>query len=371
MAAPSLFNILPKDLIEPLKALGRHDWLNWKQSTGDLPRTEFQLRFPDDPLLDPHGRFLEALRQIGRDDAGAVFTMFVHSKLVANGPKVLRPTAEQCEALEHVDVKLSFAEYEQPFPVFLVELPDTYRRGISERLGHPSPNFVTVFHDRPSDYILTICEYGPGRDGTYWVMSPRSCWTTIEDALQLCVEEDGPDLRLGELLSRVALNFALLLTKFGAKNCGPADPQNHAKQKLKAKRSSGKKARRAKELLAATINLIDFEQNVVFTEPSKPKERSVGGHGPMKRPHWRGGHFRQQPCGEGLTERRLIFVKPCFINSEFFQGDRSDTEYRIRSRSTKSAASDELPAVKHIPLDVAGQSSAEAEAKTDHGARSC
>ena len=40
MAAPTLRNLIPTELIGPLKALGRHNWLAWSPGTGDLPCLE-------------------------------------------------------------------------------------------------------------------------------------------------------------------------------------------------------------------------------------------------------------------------------------------------------------------------------------------
>jgi hypothetical protein len=131
------------------------------------------------------------------------------------------------------------------------------------------------------------------------------------------------------VLYRVAINFGLLLTRYGAKDCGPVDPQGCAEQRRRAQRRKGHKARRARELLDAAMHRIDFQQNVVFYESVRPPAASPDAEGSTKRPHWRRGHFRRQACGPGRTERRLVFVRPCFINAAHFHGDRAETEYRI------------------------------------------
>lgn len=331
MSAPTLLNLLPREAIQPLKDLGKHDWVSWRQVDGALPRTEFRLRLPDDPQVDRHETFLEGVQRMAGADRTWLLKMFAYSKLIVSGPKVLQPTADQCSALEHVDVNLPFSEYEQPFPVFLVELSEVYRRTMTQRFSYRCPRFVMAFHDRPSGYILTSCEDGPDRGCPLTIMSPRPCWENIEDALRYSADVDGPDLRLAEVLYRVAINFGLLLTRYGAKDCGPVDPQDYAEQKRRAKARKGHKARRARELLDAAMRRIDFQQEVVFYESVKPHAASPDGEGSMKRPHWRRGHFRRQPCGPGRTDRRLIFVRPCFINAEHFHGDTADTEYRIKA----------------------------------------
>jgi hypothetical protein len=33
-------------------------------------------------------------------------------------------------------------------------------------------------------------------------------------------------------------------------------------------------------------------------------------------PHWRRGHWRNQPFGEKLSEKKLIWIKPTIVNKE-------------------------------------------------------
>lgn len=329
MAFLSVENLIPRNLVEPLRILGKYNWLHWKQIVSDHPCTQLDLRIPSVPELEEHVDFIALLHTLHRQAPDELWALFVQSKLISDGPKVLRPTAEQCEAVEHVDVNVSFDEYEQPFPVILVEVPEAFRRGLSLRFGIPCPRFVMTFHDKISRYIVSMCLFGPGEAGTFIVISPRPEWKNIEDALHLCLVDDGPVVQLGEVLDRIAINFGLLLTRFGAKDCGPTDSKAYAKQQEIAQRKKGRKAERARRLLAATVNLLDFEQQVVFCDKSPVSAESTG-EGKGKRPHWRRGHFRRQSCGEGRSERKLIFVRPCFINAGLFNGDRADTVYSIR-----------------------------------------
>ena len=91
-------------------------------------------------------------------------------------------------------------------------------------------------------------------------MSPR--WKTVEEALAFG-DEEGNDLDQGEVVQRVALNFGLLMTYYGVKDLGPVDRESHDKHLRNARRRNGDKAERARRLLDAEINLIEFEQDVV------------------------------------------------------------------------------------------------------------
>lgn len=329
MSALLMTHLIPEKFIRPLKVLGKYEWVRWRPVDTIPPSTSIELRIPNDPALEEHTEFLQFLSLRPQKELGRFLELFGQSRLLADGPKVLRPTAEQCEALEHVDVNLSFGDYEQPFPVFLVEVPDRYRRQLTERFGHTCPRFVMNFHDRRHRYIICTCLNGPDTGSTFTILSPRLQWKSIEEALHLCTVEDGPDLHVSDLLYRIAINFGLLLTGYGAKDCGPVDPKAHLKQQDIARRTKGRKAERARRLLEATVNLIEFEQNVVFCDRPHGYSESQG-EGTGRTPHWRRGHFRRQPCGTGRSNRRLTYVRPCFINADSFRGDRADTSYCIR-----------------------------------------
>jgi hypothetical protein len=68
--------------------------------------------------------------------ARAVFTMgassctesYVMSRTLAEGPKMFAFDALACEALENFDLSVPTADYLQPFPSVVVELPPDYAR---------------------------------------------------------------------------------------------------------------------------------------------------------------------------------------------------------------------------------------------------
>lgn len=223
-------------------------------------------------------------------------------------------------------MNVSFDDYEQPFSTFLLELPQEYRRRLTERFGEECPVVVVTHHDRRSKYIITCCERVDSKNNAMTIMSPKPGWKTIEDALRFSVEE-GNDLDQAEVVQRIALNFGLLMTHYGVTDIGPIDPASHAKHLRNARRSNRAKAERARALLDAEINLIQFEQDVVLYDRHPGPRSDAEVDGEQRRPHWRRGHFRRQPFGHARAERKLIFVKPVLVNAARFHGDIADTEY--------------------------------------------
>jgi hypothetical protein len=327
MITTTMRRLVPEEFISPLKTLGKYDWLRWKPLDTTPPSTQIELRLPNDPALLKCPRLIQFLMNLASVQSGDLFAVYAQSKALAEGPKLLCPTTEQCEALEFVDVNISFADYIQPFPTFLLELPLEYRRKLTDRFQHTCPEVVVTHHDYRTKYILSCRSTGAGEPSTHHIMSPR--WKTIEEALR-SREDDGNDLLQSEVIQRVSLNFGLLMTYFGVRNLGPVDPESHARHMRNARRQNQGKAERARRLLDAEINRIEFEQNVVVYDRQDSHRSDSEGDGSSKRPHWRRGHFRRQPYGHARSSRRLIFVKPVLVNAHRFQGDDADTEYRLR-----------------------------------------
>ena len=333
MIATTMRRFLPDVLITLLKILGKYDWLSWTPVDTSPPSSCLEVTIPSDPSLAPHRRLMATIQSQSNEPSLSLYQKYVFSKALAFGPKLLCPTAEQCEALEHVDVNVSFEEYEQPFPTFLIELPEEYRRKLTEQFNYECPIITLTHHDPRSRYIISICERSQSHFGTIHVMSPRPCFKTVEQALRFSIDE-GNDLSQGEVVQRIAINFGLLMTHYGVKDLGPVDQESHEKNVRNARRKNENKAARARRLLEAEINLIGFEQNVVVYDRQDTSSMDSESDGSSRRTHWRRGHFRRQPYGPALSSRKLIFIKPILVNAHRFQGDVAETEYGLRLVST-------------------------------------
>lgn len=322
--------LIPSESITPLKLLGKYDWLWWTPLDTSPPKVQLKLHIPPDPALAQHRCLIATLKRAEDENPVLLFRFYVFSKALADGPKLLRPTTEQCVALEHVDVNVSFEEYELPFPTVLLELPGPYRSMLTERFGQECPEVVAVHHDRRTGYIISVCERRAPQPSSINPMSPRRGRRTIEEALRFSVDE-GNDMDQGKVVQRIALNFGLLMTHYGVRVTGPADPVGHAKQLRNARRANRAKAKRATALLDAKIKIVEFDQDVVVYEGYEDPRSDNEVQGETRRPHWRRGHFRRQPIGHARSERKLVFIRPILVNAAHFHGDIADTKYQLRT----------------------------------------
>lgn len=130
-----------------LEQIGRPDVVCGRYQDGHL-----QLCFSTE-RMPPHAR--ERLRAESPTTFNQVLGLWFRGEIAARGPKVFRPTAERCLALEHIAPRVPLDWYRQPYPVMLVEFPEAYRRRRACRaqnffhVGDHTPEFCLSAH-RPA-----------------------------------------------------------------------------------------------------------------------------------------------------------------------------------------------------------------------------
>jgi hypothetical protein len=280
------------------------------------------------------------------------------AKALAGGPKLFRPTPDQCEALQHAEARYAFKDYKQPYPVITLEIPDAYRQMLKAKYGIPeSPQYVLVHHEDSHRFITVSAFYNKGNIITH-ITPDRAEYQTVEDSLKrnrdrrrdsVHMDAEGrflmpgnPDLQgsshaefdAAENVQRLGINFAMMMSLYSVKDAGPIDPAQYKlwKSEAHAVRRGGVPTHRALEAqknLAAAMHLLQFDQKVEFYD--EIEERIEVGQGvdierlhKSPRSHWRRGHFAMQPCGVGRRERKMIFRKPVLVRARYFLGDMKD-----------------------------------------------
>lgn len=298
-------DIFPRKLIDELIRLARLD-RDWVEITpGDGPAFKARSR---------HETWLRPFVQRGADVAG----MWATSIWLADGPKVFRPTLAQCQALENVEVRLNFEDYEQPYPALMVELPDSGDyKPFTDVICFQSENLLVFALRTPGnvdDIVTTIARY-----------SNRGM---IEESLRR-YDEDCSGLQVVAARAlRVAINSCLALVghEIATGYLFPKEVEND-------RRLAGEKTERgerARGRLPLHVMLMAFQREVVL-------HKTEGGHsssnitGREVGCHWRRGHYAMQPYGPGSSLRKRILRLPVLIREDKFLGDISNTTTVMRT----------------------------------------
>lgn len=180
--------ILPQKLIDELLRLSK------------LPRQPF-IEFLE--LEDPKfsARFIADtwLQKIAGVNGSDVISMYAESLWLANGPKIIRPTPIDVEALSQIECRLGYADYTQPFPSLLVDFPlGSYFDAClcSKTEFCLSFQLLTRTHERDINTLI----------------SARGAEKCIEDSLVKFDEDTKTDAPIAAGLLRAAVNLCLLLS---------------------------------------------------------------------------------------------------------------------------------------------------------------
>ena len=165
--------------------------------------------------------------------ASSVIEGYTMSKMLSEGPKVFTFDALTCEALENFELNVSCADYQQPFPSVVIELPKDYiqKRVVPFERGTHAPDFAVAHHDPAQKVVILIVRMDSHQVLTrllkldlaptleeVWEMGKRA-WGP-EDSLAMTPEENA----LGTAICKLALNVCLLGTAYGVKCQGPENP---------------------------------------------------------------------------------------------------------------------------------------------------
>jgi len=290
---------------------------------------------------------LEMVKTVFTMGASSCVESYVMSRMVSEGPKVFAFDALTCEALENFDLSVPTADYLQPFPTVVIELPENYtkKRVVPFDAGNHAPDFVIVRHEPKAGCVMVTMHMNSGQVLTrllkldpawtleeMWAKGART-WGA-EDTLGMTPEETV----LGSALSKLALNVCLMATAYGVRCLGPANPSHHERLKRYAKlaRKRGSEVEKADLEVRLVPMRYAFAQDVTLYhhEPSEVGSPSDGNGGWTVSPHWRRGHWRSQPCGPGRQERRRVAIPSVLVNGHLFLGTPADTvtTYRVRQQ---------------------------------------
>jgi len=259
-----------------------------------------------------------------------------YAAFLAEGPKLFRPTQEQWDSMEHVELNFPSSDFRSPYPAIAVSVPLESRKRLAKEYnrdidcfpmavlvrhrrveGQPDSVFVLMPHAPEADECVTfLCRDNVTIESIIRRRSSKGVFSLAEFAAQ---EEE---LRcLDTVMGRAALNMCLMLTHYGCKISGPLDPAAYRKHRAK------KHLQRFKH---ADFLTVELTQEVVVRDPrSAPSGQQHFPTGVEVRPHWRRGSWCAWP---GKAAERaagnavpLYFRRPCLVRRDRAVGNLSET----------------------------------------------
>jgi hypothetical protein len=370
----------------PLRFLGGKEWmkieLDENSSCGTFIEKIPYSRQESEEYGEANVQLAMRLLQNYASTASSRFFLLTLSKAVAEGPKLFRPSFDQCLAFEHQDINLTFDDYHQPYQCVILEIPKEYRDRMKQQYKTAeAPKYVLVYKDWTTNVIAVTAWFG--RDNIVVnTMSPKPQYETIEDALvanrknlqidmdfdliarhddsergreaaalsqkaKEILEVDKTNFDMAEMVQRLGINFSMMMTILGTSVVGPIEGEDRLKKHRKWLHDSDPHVReKAKKFMASHVYLIEFKQKVTFFDigederiPEDQRQKNGPGHYVVK-PHWRKGHYIRIHFGPKLEGKvnpqyRWDRRKPVRVNKEFFIGDWSDTSVEYNPRKPK------------------------------------
>lgn len=272
--------------------------------------------------------------------------LYMLQQLAGQGIKVFRPSVTECEALENCEPRLPCSEYEQPFEIYVIELPKDYAnkrtvQGVSLIDGLMSdhmPIAVVAMHIKEIDALAVIILLHNGQ-GLRHICDFSNKDAIIADEINY-IEEAADrhaitpeESKLARYSINLVVNTSLLLTHYGCKRIGSTNPEKEKKLLGYLKKKENHHTERNRTELRALPVLYGFEQHVkIYDEVKAQHKEDSDNSGVTLRPHWRRGHWAMLACGPGMKDRKKHFRKACLVNPHLFGGP----EYNTRVSMTTS-----------------------------------
>lgn len=277
-----------------------------------------------------------------KGDLASVGQAWILAGFAAQGVKVYAPSLAEAESLGQIDINISCDLYRQPFECFAVALPaGLFPDEISGAHGRVFA-IIGRFIRSHGHALLALNTLGDGpqdmRGDYVWCDDEKG---TVESHIAGLKHAafTTPERAALDRCRRLYMNACLLLTHYGAKKIGAANP-DYERRLLE---SLGKKklppnVRAANERhLKAMPVVYGFDQHVRIYESDTAGD-SCGAGGWSVRPHWRRGHWAQQAHGPAGSLRKLVFRPAVMVNAERFAGDAANTRAVYTTANTNAGA---------------------------------
>jgi hypothetical protein len=210
--------------------------------------------------------------------------------MLCDGPIIIRPKLNLCEALLDTEIRIPIEDFKMPFPVIGVELPGSIT-------GLEVPVLLVLWQFDPQR--LFIWTYIAALSLTYHIILGKNM-KTIEESLQIYPESyDEGEFRMMNLGSRVACNLVMLAAT-RATRLSEISPRT-----IRHRRGNDDRLRR---LAGRECREIVFRDLFIRERPDHKGEVIPSGY--TQEAQHRRGHWKMQPYGPQNSLRKHVWLNP-------------------------------------------------------------
>lgn len=235
-----------------------------------------------------------------------------------NGIKTIEPRADQCFAFEQIEPKVPLQDYNQPYPAVVFDLPQDYKTSLMRRYGGKRPPIAAITFWAPQHPMLVaIVFFGENWPVVSLYVTPNAREKNLQESIDYIMQttpQDDLDYRMACDVLKVCMNLNLFAVNFGHEKFGYKNIKQHRYRE-----------RCKPELARRDPFYFGLNQSIQLYRKAYYKPTGEGGSHESPKPHWRKGHYRQQPYGEGSRLRKLVFIHPVFVCPDKYLGPMDTT----------------------------------------------
>ncbi len=286
--------------------------------------------------LDPDLRFDQS--RLNERMVTEVENIYSYAKFVKSGSNIFSFSKELLSMLDKTDVEeIQFENIKQPFKDYYVSFRELEKNLTGEYMDYEHKlDGAYISHEIDNVLIIHLTGYNDNKTSTNWYFHPdfsninslnfKSAHRTVKGALDnlqgelIKVAEKAPkelapniDRTFKEYSENIKLliNCLLFLSSQynDSKRDYPSDTPGVLKAKLSKVNSKTQRATIDNELRNNGFTKINFLGS------SFRDTKNADGHGDVAT-HWRRGHWRNQPFGQEMKERKLIWIQPTIVRAD-------------------------------------------------------
>lgn len=264
--------------------------------------------------------------------------IYSYAKFRKDGSNIFSFSKELLTMLDKTDVDdIQFQNIKYPFRDYYISFRELERDAHGEHMEYPHKlDGAYISHEIDNALIIHLTGYNDNKESKNWIYHPdfsninslnfKTPEGTVKDGLSYLYNElkkitESKPKDLGANLERtfveytdnirIVINCILFITSQAneSKREYPSDTPGYLTSKLSKVNSKSQRQAIENEILGQGFTKINFIGNKFRGTLNEHRQGELS-------THWRRGHWRNQPWGHELKERKMIWIQPTIVRAD-------------------------------------------------------